>query len=147
MDRRILDELDSMIDEMRDRYSKISEEPADEGAPLEAGSTKTMKIDLADRDDEYVLTADLPGFDKDDISVRLDDGVLTVSAEHEESAEEEEDDYITRERRRRSVRRSVRLPALVEEEEVSAKFNNGVLTVEVPKVEAESEKGKTIEIE
>ncbi|WP_336344386.1 Hsp20/alpha crystallin family protein [Halalkalicoccus ordinarius] len=110
-----------------------------------AGGSR-MSIDLADRDDEYVVTADTPGFEREEISVRVTDDTLSIEADREESTEQEDETYIRSERRSESMRRSIRLPEPVEEESVSATYRNGVLTITLPKRDAASG-GRTIDIE
>jgi HSP20 family protein len=107
-------------------------------------------MDLADDGEAFVLTADLPGFDKSDIDVGVDGRSLTLSARREHEHEQESDDdgtYIRRERRSESVSRSVSLPADVDAEEASATYSNGVLTVTIPKVAVDAEKGHRIDVE
>ena len=118
---------------------------------------RTTDIDVAEYDDEFVVMADLPGYDREDIDVRADDGRLTISAEHDtehESAEpdtEHEDTgrrYLRRERRHESVTRSVDLPGSVIESEATATFQNGVLTVRLPKqTDTETDDSHRIDIE
>ena len=120
-----------------------------ENGPADVGMepTASVQIDLENRDDELVLTADLPGFEADDIDLRVTDRMLELSAAREESTEEESNgEYIRRERRRRSVSRSIRLPAAVDENAISANYQNGVLTVDMPKREP-VEEGTRIEID
>ncbi len=109
--------------------------------------SQRISIDLADRDSAFVVTADVPGFDKDDIEVRLADNTLHIQADREESDETEEGTYLRRERRRRSMSRSVRLPEPVEDEGVSATYQNGVLTITLPKVEPTTDEGRSIDID
>ncbi|MFO7926477.1 MAG: Hsp20/alpha crystallin family protein [Halobacteriota archaeon] len=106
----------------------------------------TMAIDLVDRDDEFVATVDMPGFDRDEIDVRVTDHELRIEAEHEETLDEEEEGrYIRRERRRESADRSIRLPENVNTDNVKATMKNGVLTITLPKLEAEEARGIEIE--
>jgi HSP20 family protein len=108
--------------------------------------SSSVRVDLEDRDDEFVLTAELPGFEKDDIDVRVTDRTLRLEAEHaEETEEEEEGEYVRRERHRASVTRSISLPEAVEVDDISATFNNGILRVQLPKSEPVTQ-GKQIEI-
>ena len=109
------------------------------------GMAGSIAVDVADHDDEFVVTADLPGFDKDDIDVNLADRTLRIDADHEEAETEESAEYLRRERTRQSLSRSVTLPETVDEEGIAATFTNGVLTVTLPKRDAEG--GKRIEIE
>lgn len=104
-----------------------------------------IAVDVRDAGDEYVVSADLPGFDTDDIEVELHDDHLDVTADHEEDTAEEGDTYVRRERRHRSVARTVSLPGPVDEERVDASYKNGVLTVTLPK--AEPDEGHSIEVE
>jgi len=106
-------------------------------------------VDLEDRAEEYVVTADLPGYDREDLVVELSGGRLHVGAETESGVEEDHTDasgrYIRRERRRSSVSRSVSLPDPVDEDAVEATYSNGVLTVTLPKAGADD--STTIDIE
>lgn len=104
-----------------------------------------MVVDLADRDDAFVLTVDLPGFERDDIEVTVTDHKVRIEAEHGEEMAEDDGSYIRRERRHRSASRSIRLPDAVDRDAVSASMKHGVLTVTLPK--AEVEEAQTIEIE
>jgi HSP20 family protein len=104
-------------------------------------------MDLADDGEAFVLTADLPGFDKSDIDVGVDGRSLTLSAHREHEHGSDEGTYIRRERRSESVSRSVSLPADVDAEGASATYSNGVLTVTVPKVAVDAESGHRIDVE
>ncbi|GAA0650735.1 hypothetical protein GCM10009019_12010 [Salarchaeum japonicum] len=108
----------------------------DEFEEFDAGTR--LAVDVEDAGDAFVVTADLPGFEKDDIDVHLREDTLQIDATHEESADTGED-YIRRERSKRSVTRSLTLPEAVEDDAVSASFNNGVLTVELPKADEEDD--------
>lgn len=110
----------------------------------------SMSVDVAEADDEFVVVADLPGYERDEIDLKIADGTLRIAADHEESVEEKEEDdgrrYLRQERRHRSTSRSIRLPESVEEDEASASYKNGVLTITLPKTSA-GEEGSQIEIE
>ncbi|MFT4883396.1 MAG: HSP20 family protein [Natronomonas sp.] len=141
MSRNPFDEIERMFDRMSNRL-----EPFDEGVFEGA-----VAIDVEETDDAYVVTADLPGFDRDDIDVELAGDRLTLSATHTTETETEEgegDDegrYLRRERRQQSVSRSVRLPEPVDESATEAEYHNGVLTVTLPK-ETEGDSGHDIPI-
>ena len=106
---------------------------------------ESMAIDLVEHDDEFVATVDLPGFERDDVSIRVTDHTLRIEAEHEEATEETEAQYLRRERRHESTHRSIQLPEEVDKENVDARMKNGVLTVTLPKLQVED--ARTIEIE
>jgi len=94
-----------------------------------------VDVDVVDDGEDVVVVADLPGFEKDEISVQADDHRLRISAEQAEEKEEEEKDYYKRERTQRTLSRTVTLPVEVNVDESSASYDNGVLSVRLPKVE------------
>ena len=106
----------------------------------------TTGIDLADHGEEFVLTVDVPGYEKEDLEVRLVNGDLQVSGERRKEVDEEEENYIRKERRTHSFDRRVRIPEPVDHDEVSATVNNGVLTVTLGKADP-SDDSHTIDIE
>ena len=94
-------------------------------------SKNAMKTDVVDNGDHFTVKADLPGFDKKDIKIGMTNGVLTVSASHEENKDEKDEKsgkYLRRERRTASYERSFHVGKEVKPEEIDAKYENGVLT-------------------
>lgn len=96
-------------------------------------------LDLAEGDDEFVVTVDAPGYETDDIEVRLSgsNDVLHVDGERSHERDADEDQFIRRERRAQSFSRRVQLPQSVDDEDVDARLNNGVLTITLGKREAD----------
>ncbi|WP_255169926.1 Hsp20/alpha crystallin family protein [Natrononativus amylolyticus] len=103
-------------------------------------------LDVAEYDEEFVVTVDVPGYEKEDIEVRLSGETLHVAGERERETDEEADTYLRRERTARSFSRRVRLPDPVDAEDVSASVDNGVLTVTLAKLEPASA-SRSIDIE
>ncbi len=101
-----------------------------------------MKTDIKEHDGGYELTVDLPGVKKDDIKAELNDGYLTITAENNSSKDEKDEKgkYICRERYSGSYSRSFYVGDAVTEEDIKAKFENGTLTLDIPKKEALPEK-------
>ena len=93
------------------------------------------RVDFSENDKSYMLKVDLPGMRKTDITVSVDDHILTISGERKEEKKEEKEDYILLERAYGNFRRSLNLPKSAEVNKVKAEFANGVLSVEVPKSE------------
>lgn len=93
-----------------------------------------FRTDIRDAGDSYVLEAELPGFNKEDINLDLKDGILTITAAHSESTEDKGDNgsYIRRERRYGSFQRSFDVTG-IEETGITAAYLNGVLTLNLPK--------------
>lgn len=107
----------------------------------------TPRVDIKESDKGYTLIADLPGVKKDDLSVTLDNGVLTVEAStNEESSEEEDGKVIRKERRSGKFMRSFNLGTDIHEEDISANFADGVLSLTIPKVEKTVPKSRQIDI-
>lgn len=127
------------------RMSRQFEEATDEWEPG-VESPGRIDLDVVEREDAYEVSADLPGFEKDDVDVRLSGRTLRIEAEREEREEREDEGTYLQQERRRSVSRAVTLPEPVDADAVSASYENGVLTVTVPRAEPVTE-GATIEIE
>ena len=105
-----------------------------------------MKCDIYEKDGNYHIEMDVPGFDKKDISIEANDGYLTITAEKNSEDEEknENKNYIRRERVYGKVERSFYLGDL-DQDKIDAEFKNGILNIVVPKKEETSNK-KRIEI-
>ena len=93
-----------------------------------------FRTDIKDADDKFVLEAELPGFDKEDISLDVKDGILTISAQHKEEKEDKDEkgQYIRRERRYGSFRRSFDVTG-IDENGITAAYSNGILTLNLHK--------------
>ena len=107
----------------------------------EFGWGTTPAVDVAERDDAYEITAELPGMDEKDIDLTVAEGMLTIKGEKTEEKEEKKKDYYVSERRYGSFQRSFRLPDGVDPDKIEAAFNKGVLTITLPKT-PEAQKAK-----
>lgn len=96
------------------------------------GESWNPRIDVVKKEGEIVLKADLPGVKPDEIKVEVEDGVLTVSGEHEEESEKREERYLRRERRFGSFSRSMALPEGVTAGDIEATTTDGVLELTIP---------------
>ena len=108
----------------------------------ESGFAKALAVDIAERDKDFEVTAELPGMDEKDIDVKFADGVLTIKGEKKEETEEKQKDYYRSERSFGSFQRVFRVPDGVAADKIEANFKNGVLTVILPKSE-EAQKRET----
>jgi HSP20 family protein len=105
------------------------------------GEEVNPNVDFSEKDNEYHLTAEIPGLNKDDISITIEDGYLTISGKKDDNKEEKGTDYYIKETRTGSFSRSFRLPKKVAEDKVDATYKNGVLSVVLPHTEeAETKK-------
>jgi len=137
MRRNPFDELEEMFDRMSRQL--------DTG---DLGEFRSVPVDMQDRGDEYTVVADLPGYAVEDMDLTFADGDLRIDAAREERSEETHEDtgsYVHRERSE-SVSRTVRVPEPVVEDEITASYNNGTLTVTLPKVTGSVE-GHSIDID
>ena len=96
-------------------------------------------LDMKSTETDYLVNADLPGVNKDEINIRLKNGVLTISTERNHE-KEENGKYYYYERSYGSFSRSVRMPKDVNEEDVEASYENGVLKLRIGRSEQLSEK-------
>ncbi|WP_154576140.1 Hsp20/alpha crystallin family protein [Pseudoramibacter porci] len=94
-----------------------------------------MKTDVKESDDGYQLAVDLPGFTKDDVTVKLENGNLIISAETKKSDDKKNDkgEYVRRERYTGSCMRSFYVGDAVKKDDIKAKMDGGVLTISLPK--------------
>ncbi len=109
-----------------------------------------MKTDIREHNEGYELDIDLPGFKKDEITIDLDNGYLTISAAKglDKDGQDKKGKYIRKERYAGAVQRSFYVGDAVTEEDVKAKFEDGILRLSIPKKDAKAvETKKTIAIE
>lgn len=106
-----------------------------------------IQTDVKETDINYEVIMNVPGFEKEDIDVSVEDGVLIIKSEKETSNENKENDkYIIKERSSSSFRRCFKLPTNVDVKTISAKMEKGILTLVLPKVE-KSETSNKISID
>jgi HSP20 family protein len=122
------------------RLSRLFEEPMARSAARLAPA-----VDIAEHDDGYVVTAEIPGATREDVTVEAHDGVLTLRGEKRSEREGKKEQSRWVERSYGSFSRSFTLPANADTEKVAASFKDGVLTVEIPK--AAEQKPKVIRIQ
>ena len=97
------------------------------------GGWGSMKVDVRETPTEYLIKADLPGFEKNQVDVSLTNQLLTISAEREEKEDEKEGEYLVQERRIFSMQRAIPLSGAGAPEQVKAELKEGVLCVRVKK--------------
>lgn len=106
---------------------------------------EAVAVDVVESDEAFRVMADLPGYERDDVDIRVTDRTLRIAAEREATVEATEEDRLVRhERRNETVSRTIPLPTTVEPDDVEASMDRGVLHVTLPKVTGEE--GREIEI-
>lgn len=126
-------ELFSLHDHMDQLFNEAFGSPA--LTVRGADAPATLPIDIRQTDEAYFIEASVPGFAPEDVEVTVDQNVLTIKGNRRQESEERKDGWIRRERRHSSLYRQVGLPAEVREAEITASFENGVLTVTVPRAQ------------
>jgi len=110
----------------------LSRFPSFRGNGEELG-TPEVALDLYETNDEFVVKAAVPGIDPKDVDISVDEDVLTIRGEYERRGQVDEDRYLRRELHWGSFARQLRLPPTVDAEHASASFENGILTLTLPK--------------
>lgn len=103
-------------------------------------------VNITETDKEFMMEVAAPGMKKADFNIELDNNVLTISSEKEETSETKEDNYTRKEFSYNSFRRSFTLPENVKEEAIKASYKNGILEVHIPKSKVAVKTTKTIEV-
>ena len=106
-----------------------------------------MKTDIKEKKDKYVIEMDLPGFEKENIKLELNNGYLTITGKQENNIDEEEEKYVHKERFYGECTRSFYVGDNIKEEDIDAEFKNGMLKIDIPKKEEQKEISETKQIE
>jgi HSP20 family protein len=137
-------ELGSFQNEVNRLFSTFFDTPTTAAEPQHALRRWTPAMDVIEAQGAYVLTADIPGLSEDDVSIEVEDNILTVSGERKYANEDRKGGYRRIERSFGAFRRSLTLPEGVDAEAVTANFDHGVLEIRVPK--PEQRKPRKVEI-
>ncbi|NNL75857.1 MAG: Hsp20/alpha crystallin family protein [Desulfobacterales bacterium] len=132
---------------LQNRFNRMLDDPFFRIGRLDNDADMGMwnpTVDLYEKDNNFVIKAELPGVDKKDITIDLKDRVLTLSGERSYDNEVKEENYYRRERSYGKFQRAFTLPADVDSDKIKAEFKDGVLQVEVPKPEEQKPKQVTI---
>ena len=130
------DEIEELFERMGRQFESMGDQFGSGGMGWQPGG---ISLDVADHGDEFVVTADLPGFQKDDIDISLRGDRLRISAESTAETETGDEEFLRKERRQQSMSRTLTVPEPVDETGVSAEYRNGVLTVTLPKVRGDDD--------
>ncbi|MDI6724680.1 MAG: Hsp20/alpha crystallin family protein [Methanobacterium sp.] len=105
--------------------------------------TRVPLVDVINKEDQYIVKSELPGFNKEDINVELNKDVLTLNAEKKSELEEKSENYLHRERTYASCQRTINFPEEVDPSKVKGTMKNGVLELKIPKRELKPEERMT----
>ncbi|MDG6242876.1 MAG: Hsp20/alpha crystallin family protein [Methanolobus sp.] len=127
------------LDEMKRMHDRLNRFFSEEGKRSEMMDIDTLSplVDIKEKDNNIIVTTDLPGIDKKDVNIDIKDNMVWISANTHKESEEEKEGYLMRERSYNRFARAFNLPAAVREGDASAKLEDGVLTITLPKAEIE----------
>lgn len=129
---------------LREAMDRLFDDAFTRPVGMGAVSTATPAIDMYQTDDDLIVKVLLPGLKKDDVDITITDNLLTLRGDFKHQEEQEGASYHIREQQYGAFERAIRLPTDVEVEKSNAVFENGILTITLPK--AEAVKPKTINI-
>jgi HSP20 family protein len=124
----------NLLDQMRREMDRALDTRTAEGSSV-ATSDWVPAVDIKEEKDSFVIVADIPGVDPNDIEVHMENGMLTIKGEKESEKKEEREGYKRVERSFGSFYRRFSLPDTADAEKITAKSNNGVLEVRIAKQE------------
>ena len=139
-------EISSIQSEMNRLFNSFFDTPTGAGGNGATHRRWIPPMDLVETENDFVLKADLPGLSDDDVSIEVEDNVLTISGERKSEHEERKEGYYRVERSFGRFSRSLTLPEGVDPEAVQASFEHGVLEVHVPKPEAKKPRKVAISV-
>ena len=132
------------MEDVFDRYSRAIGWPRRGAQEVMATGDWAPRVDIAETDNEFIIKAEIPEVEKEDVKVTVDSGVLTIRGERKQEKEEKGKKFHRVERYYGSFTRSFTLPDNVDESKIEASFKDGMLNLQIPKTEAA--KPKAIEV-
>ena len=132
----LMDSFDRIFDDFRKGFDDIFLGPRFITLP----SIRAPVMDVLDEGDKYIVHAEVPGLDKEDVSIELSKNILEIKAEKKQEVEEKKEGYLRKERGYTSFYRQIALPEQVKTEKIEANLDKGILTITIPKKEPEPKK-------
>ncbi|MGB4004900.1 MAG: Hsp20/alpha crystallin family protein [Halanaerobiales bacterium] len=132
---RGLVDLDDFFDDFFNNFGRFG---------LTNTGINTFRTDIKETENEYIVLAELPGVNKENINIEVDENYMTITAVNDEIIEEEKNNYIRKERRSGRFQRSFNISD-VKADEIKAKYENGILEIVLPKAE-KGKKSRRIDI-
>ena len=125
------------LNSLQDRMNRLFDEAGRGWRPEEPAATTTWSpaVDIYETEGEIIVKAELPGVDRKDISLHIENNVLTVKGERRFEKETKEENYHRIERAYGGFSRSFSIPAIVDEEKIRAEYKDGILKIALPKKE------------
>jgi HSP20 family protein len=124
-------EMDRLFDNFRRDFERSLSMFPSVGIPT---LSTPVSCDLVDEGDRFIINAEMPGIHKEDVKLNVTDSAVEISADHKEEEKEKRKNYLRKERKEISYYRTLSLPEKVVSSKAKAKMNNGILSIEIPKV-------------
>jgi HSP20 family protein len=135
----VLKEMERMIDDLKVGFNEM--------VPYGGSEERLPMVDILDEGERYVVEAELPGVKKEEVSIDVGEDSITIEAKRESEVEEKKEGYVRKEREHMSFYRRVPLPDDADSSKATAKLENGLLTIALPKKEKALESKRKLEIE
>lgn len=135
------------IEDMFDRYTRVVGLPRLEGHGVAEHMDWAPSVDIAESEKEFMIKAEIPEVERDDVKVTIDNGVLTIRGERKQEKEEKGKKFHRIERSFGSFTRSFTLPENVDENEIKATFKDGMLNLKLQKTKAAKAKAIEVKVE
>lgn len=136
---KITKALPTSVTTVRDEFDRLFDQLRTTGlfgpAPRVFESMWSPSIDFSENEKEYIVRLEAPGIPRDDLEVNIDGQTLTVSGHRDFQKEEKTEEYFWREREAGKFMRAVQLPAAIDRTNVSAVYQDGIMTIRLPKAE------------
>ena len=141
-------DADFPLTNLRQEMDRLFEDFATWNGPSRLAESATFlpPVNVSENPETLRVTAELPGIDAKDVTVRLENGSLVISGKKESEKEEKGRDWYRRERSCGEFRRAIPLPVEIDPNKVLATFSKGVLSVEIPKTREAASKSRVIEV-
>lgn len=138
----MMDDMDRLFDDFKSEWANAFMVPRVWSTDL----TRSPLIDLADNGKDYIVRAEIPGIEKEDLNIELTENSIEISGEMKADEKEEGKGYLRRERRYAKFYRSLPLPESILTEKADAELKDGVLTVKLPKALQPEKKTKKVQV-
>eukprot|EP01066_Platyproteum_vivax_P003789 Platyproteum_vivax@DN14761_c0_g1_i1.p1 len=148
--RRMQHDLNHLFDHLHTHHggTALENTPAPDETAIQQREEAVFlpRVDVKETETAVAVHAELPGIPKESIKLEINDGVLTLSGERKQQETKQGENWVFSERSYGKFSRSFRLPVTCKEDDISAKYNHGILEIEVPKVKPAPPKSKSIAI-
>ena len=135
------------MEEFVDRYNRALSERQEGGQDVMSKGDWSPRVDITETDDEFTIKAEIPDVSKDDVKVKVENGILMIHGERKQEEEEKGKTFHRIERHYGAFNRSFTLPETVDQENVKARFKDGVLNIKLQKVKDAKPKAIDVDIE